>query len=79
MEIPRYITQIDANWLEEVSKTANLDTGKGLKVEDLGDRKRIVFDEDALKLMIYAILKKTVGVTGFRYVTPADYTLDYQL
>ena len=78
METPKYITEISRKWFEDVSKGAHLDVGPGLKREDTGDGRKITIDETQFKLMVYAILKRTISPVGFSYVDPASYTLDYE-
>jgi len=78
MNTPRYITEISKDWFKSVSKAANLESGPGLKVEEYESGRKIVIDETQFKLMVYAILKRTVGPAGFSYVDPSSYTLDYE-
>ena len=78
MNIPKYITQISKEWFEDVSKGANLEVGPGLKKDDSEGKRTIKIDETQFKLMIYAILKRTIGPGGFTYVDPSSYTLDYE-
>ena len=78
MNAPQHITQITKEWFEAVSKGANLDVGPGLKKEEKGDGRKITIDETQFKLMVYAILKRVIGPTGFNYVDPSSYTLDYE-
>ena len=78
MNVPRYITQISKDWFDAVSKGANLDVGPGLKKDETGDGRKISIDETQFKLMVYAILKHTIGPTGFNYVDPSSFTLDYE-
>ena len=78
MLTPQYITQITKEWFDAVSKGANLEVGPGLKKDDSEGTRKIVIDETQFKLMIYAILKRTIGPGGFSYVDPSSYTLDYE-
>ena len=78
MNAPKHITEITKEWFDSVSKGANLDVGPGLKKDDHGDGRKISIDETQFKLMVYAILKHTVSVTGFNYVDPNSYTLDFE-
>lgn len=78
MDIPKHITDITKAWFESVSKGANLEVGPGLKKDDSGTGRKITIDETQFKLMVYAILKQTISVTGFNYVDPSSYTLDFE-
>lgn len=77
MNTPKHITEITKEWFEEVSKGANIEVGPGLKKDDSGNVRKITIDETQFKLMVYAILKHTISVTGFNYVDPSSYTLDF--
>lgn len=77
MSTPKHITEITKEWFEAVSKGANLEVGPGLKKDDSGYVRKITIDETQFKLMVYAILKHTISVTGFNYVDPSSYTLDF--
>ena len=78
MNTPKHITEITKEWFESVSKSANLEVGPGLKKEDSEGKRKIIIDETQFKLMVYAILKHTISVTGFNYVDPSSYTLDFE-
>lgn len=76
-ENPRYITEISSSWINRVNKTVNAEGEKFIRVEDRGEKKVITIDENQFKLAVYAILRETVGVTGFHYVKPGNYDLDF--
>ena len=78
MNTPQHITEITREWFEAVSKGANLEVGQGLKKDDYEGKRKITIDETQFKLMVYAILKRTIGPGGFTYVDPSTYTLDYE-
>lgn len=78
MNTPKHITEITKEWFEQVSKSANLELGPGLKKYENGDGRKITIDETQFKIMVYAILKRTIGPSGFTYVDPSTYTLDYE-
>lgn len=76
-ENPRYITQISNDWLNRVNKTVNAEGERFIRIEDRGEKKVITIDENQFKLAVYAILRETIRATGFTYVKPQSYDLDF--
>jgi len=50
----KYITQIDAKTLKEISATVNPTPGNGIRIERNDQTVKIEIDQQALKLMMWA-------------------------
>ena len=58
METPKYITQISGEWLRDVARKTNLKSGIGISIVPDNDGVRIEIDQNSLKMMMYAYIKK---------------------
>lgn len=58
---PRYITQIDADWLAKTTRMANATPGDGISMPAAGEEMKIEIDKSALVRMMWAALQQGIA------------------